>query len=84
MMSKELGSRASNGSSLIRERHHVAIRDAMASLNIARNRLAHRETNSEIIAEDIRMSVRALDPLIGNVGVENILDEVFSSFCLGK
>jgi tRNA modification GTPase len=83
-VSRELSSRASNGSSLIRERHSIAIRDALTSLNIARNRIAHGETNSEIIAEDIRMSVRALDPLIGNVGVENILDEVFSSFCLGK
>lgn len=83
-ISAELSKRASTGSSLIRERHRVAIRDSLASLNIARNRLSEHEPNSEIIAEDIRMSVRALDPLIGNVGVENILDEVFSSFCLGK
>ena len=26
----------------------------------------------------------ALDSLIGRIGIENVLDEVFSSFCLGK
>jgi tRNA modification GTPase len=80
----ELGRRASGGSNLIRERHRIAIRECLAALSIARNRLSEDNSNSEIIAEDIRMSVRALDPLIGSVGVENILDEVFSSFCLGK
>lgn len=83
-ISKELSQRVSGGSTLIRERHRVAIREALVSLNLARNRLSSDSSDSEIIAEDIRMSARALDPLIGSVGVENILDEVFSSFCLGK
>lgn len=83
-ISGELGQRASGGSNLIRERHRIAIRDALTSLSVARNRLSGGLPDLEIIAEDIRMSARALDPLIGTVGVENILDEVFSSFCLGK
>jgi tRNA modification GTPase len=79
-----LSIRAGNGSHLIRERHRVAISEAILSLKMAQNRLDAYELNTEIIAEDIRVAVRALDSLIGTVGVENILDEVFSSFCLGK
>ena len=79
-----LGARASGGSSLIRERHRVAIFDAIDALKFAKNRLNHDVLNTEILAEEIRIAVRALDSLIGNVGVEDVLDEVFSSFCLGK
>jgi len=28
--------------------------------------------------------VRALESLVGRVDVENLLDEIFSSFCVGK
>ena len=35
-------------------------------------------------AEEIRAATHALDSLIGRIGIENVLDEVFSSFCLGK
>lgn len=83
-LSDTLKSRAGGGSSLIRERHRIAIRDAINTLNSARNRLTHAEFSTEIIAEEIRVAVRALDSLIGSVGVEDVLDEVFSSFCLGK
>jgi tRNA modification GTPase len=38
----------------------------------------------DIAAEEIRASVRSLEAVIGRVDVENLLDEIFSSFCLGK
>ena len=38
----------------------------------------------DITAEEIRAATSALDSLIGRIGVEDVLDEVFSSFCLGK
>ena len=38
----------------------------------------------DVIAEEIRAATHALDSLIGRIGIENVLDEVFSSFCLGK
>ena len=39
---------------------------------------------AEIAAEELRVAVRALDSLVGRVDVENVLDEIFASFCLGK
>ena len=39
---------------------------------------------AEFLADGIRLAVLSLDSLIGSVGVEDLLDEIFSSFCLGK
>ena len=39
---------------------------------------------AELIAEDVRTAVLSLDSLVGYVGVEDLLDEIFSSFCIGK
>ena len=38
----------------------------------------------DIAAEEIRAAIRALEAVVGRVDVENLLDEIFSSFCLGK
>jgi tRNA modification GTPase len=38
----------------------------------------------DLIAEDLRTSIRAVDSLVGRVDVEQVLDEIFSSFCIGK
>ncbi len=38
----------------------------------------------EILAEDLRRVCFALESLIGKVGVEDILDSLFSRFCIGK
>ncbi len=38
----------------------------------------------EIIAENLRLTVHHLEFLIGKVGVEDVLGEIFSRFCIGK
>jgi len=38
----------------------------------------------EIVAEEIRSSLRSLDFLLGKLDVEAVLDVVFQSFCIGK
>ena len=35
-------------------------------------------------AESLRWAVRSIDRLIGEVATEDVLDEVFESFCIGK
>ncbi|MFH6785334.1 MULTISPECIES: tRNA uridine-5-carboxymethylaminomethyl(34) synthesis GTPase MnmE [Methylobacterium] len=39
---------------------------------------------AELVAEDLRLAVRALGEVAGRVGVEDMLDRLFSSFCIGK
>jgi len=62
----------------------VAIVRALTSLEVARNQVERGEGSAELAAEELRMAIRALDSLVGRVDVEQILDEIFASFCLGK
>jgi tRNA modification GTPase len=38
----------------------------------------------ELAAAELRVAIRALESLVGRVDVENLLDEIFASFCIGK
>ena len=63
-------------------RHRDALEAAAAALEHAASGLDSR--GAELVSEDIRQALRALERLIGRVGVEEVLGEVFASFCLGK
>jgi tRNA modification GTPase len=36
------------------------------------------------VAEDVRLAARALGRVTGRVDVEDLLDVIFSDFCIGK
>ena len=38
----------------------------------------------EILAESLRQAALALAGMVGRIGAEDYLDEIFSSFCIGK
>ena len=80
----ELESRAAGATSLVRERHRIAINGGISALDRAEVHVLNGAEWSELAAEDFRQALRALDILIGRVDVENVLDVIFSSFCLGK
>ena len=67
--------------SLTRVRHRKALEDCIAHIE-------RFETNAGfdavLAAEDIRMAVRSLGEITGRVDVEDMLDIVFSDFCIGK
>lgn len=42
------------------------------------------DKNIELAAEDLRMTAREIGKITGKVDIENILDVIFSSFCIGK
>ncbi|MFN3512445.1 MAG: tRNA uridine-5-carboxymethylaminomethyl(34) synthesis GTPase MnmE [Phenylobacterium sp.] len=42
------------------------------------------EDRLELAAEDVRLAARALDRITGRIDPEDVLDRVFSSFCIGK
>jgi tRNA modification GTPase len=64
---------------LTRARHRAALRDAAERLAGARE-----AAWPELRAEDLRLALRALGRVTGEVGVEDILDTIFSRFCIGK
>ena len=72
------------GSSLvIRERQRRGLETAISALDRAR-RLVVEEGVAELAAEDLRNAVAGLAGLVGRVGVEDLLEEIFSRFCIGK
>ena len=64
-----------------RIRHGESLREAHARLARALDEL---EPAVELAAEDVRLAARALARVTGRIGAEDILDVVFSSFCIGK
>ncbi len=79
-----LSSKAARSGIATRERHRRAMLGAQDSLTSARAVVALGPDSYEIAAEEIRTAIRALDSIVGRVDVENLLDEIFSSFCIGK
>ncbi|MBR9844461.1 MAG: GTP-binding protein, partial [Rhodobacteraceae bacterium] len=79
-----LSKQAARSGIATRERHRVAMRRAVDSLASAKAVLTLGADHYEIAAEELRSAIRALDSIVGRVDVENLLDEIFSSFCIGK
>ncbi len=83
-ISETLTERSSGAGLATHERHRVAMQRAADGIDLARKGLSAGPDRYDIAAEDLRTAIRALEALIGRVDVENLLDEIFSSFCLGK
>ncbi|WP_293573620.1 tRNA uridine-5-carboxymethylaminomethyl(34) synthesis GTPase MnmE [Phaeobacter sp.] len=79
-----LKARANTVGIATRVRHRDAMKAAADRLLSAQETLKRGPEFYDIAAEDMRSAIRSLELLVGRVGVENLLDEIFSSFCLGK
>jgi tRNA modification GTPase len=67
----------------INSRHHDCLRRALESCDLAHTALAQK-VSPEYAAVDLNEALRAVGEVIGVVEVEQILDSVFSQFCIGK
>ncbi|MGR3712826.1 MAG: tRNA uridine-5-carboxymethylaminomethyl(34) synthesis GTPase MnmE [Shimia sp.] len=83
-ITEKLSGQAGRSGVATRERHRIAMKRASESLNAARSVLELGPDHYDIGAEELRTAIRALDSIVGQVDVENLLDEIFSSFCIGK
>lgn len=64
-----------------RLRHIEGLTTARDFLRRAEGSLA---LGAELAAEDVRMAARALERITGRIGTEEVLGQVFASFCIGK
>jgi tRNA modification GTPase len=64
-------------------RHHDALRRADAALSDVLTGLDSNVTG-DFIAQDIRRSLAYLGEITGEIGVEDLLGNIFSKFCIGK
>ena len=67
-----------------RERHRVAMVKAQKYLDEGKALMVDSLELSEFASSEFHQGIQTLSSLIGSVGVEDLLDEIFSSFCLGK
>ena len=79
-----LANRAASAGLLIRERQRIALLRAVAALDSVQTAVAEGSALPELIAADLRLAMRALETMLGRIDVENLLDEIFASFCIGK
>ena len=68
-----------NSPLITQERYRNALKNSVANLkNFSLTK------NIELAAEDLRMTAREIGKITGKVDIENILDVIFSRFCIGK
>ncbi|MEI7818229.1 MAG: tRNA uridine-5-carboxymethylaminomethyl(34) synthesis GTPase MnmE, partial [Desulfuromonadales bacterium] len=68
--------------SLSRSRHRDALVSAAQSLQQFTYNL--RDRNLEILALDLRGALNAVGSVTGQTATDEVLDRIFSSFCIGK
>jgi tRNA modification GTPase len=66
---------------ITRERHRLALEEAVGRLGAF---IASSPEHPELGAEELRGAAHALGRLTGRIGAEDVLDAIFSSFCIGK
>ncbi|MCR4340541.1 MAG: hypothetical protein NUW01_11740, partial [Gemmatimonadaceae bacterium] len=67
-----------------RARHRAILGAARDELAAFREGWISDELPATVAAVHLRSAVHSLEELIGSVDVEDVLDRVFSSFCVGK
>jgi len=72
-----------SGLVVTRERHRAALDEAARALHAAAEGLSH-QAPLELVALDLRESLEALGTLVGETTPEDVLGEIFSTFCVGK
>ncbi|WP_206419752.1 tRNA uridine-5-carboxymethylaminomethyl(34) synthesis GTPase MnmE [Minwuia thermotolerans] len=70
------------GAAPTRARHRAGLADCRSALERAVEGGPGRPP--ELIAEDLRLAMRALGRITGAVDVEDLLDVIFRDFCIGK
>ena len=80
-ISEIISSKFTSNSNLLitRERYREALRETIENLEKFN---LHKEI--ELSAEDIRLASRGLGKITGQIEVDEILDKIFGTFCIGK
>lgn len=64
-------------------RHYAALKKTVEYLNSAKNSV-YSNMSGEFIAVDLRNAIDALSEIIGAVTTDDILNNIFQKFCIGK
>ncbi|MBL8961581.1 MAG: tRNA uridine-5-carboxymethylaminomethyl(34) synthesis GTPase MnmE [Gemmatimonadetes bacterium] len=84
LLRRELGELPADGVVLTRARQRLAIQAAGEEVAAFTAAWDHGHLPATIAAVHLRTAAQQLDELVGRVDVEDVLDELFRSFCVGK
>lgn len=65
-------------------RHRHVISNALESISQSRKEALSSMNHLDLVAFELSQAARFLDELVGAVSTEEVLDEIFSNFCVGK
>ena len=82
-ISNQAAYRSKTSAPLTRARHRYALEECVDALDRAFVS-ADAGADVEMMAEDVRVAAQALGRITGRVDVEELLDRIFSDFCIGK
>ena len=83
MIVRVLETRVSRVGVALRARHKTAIETCKNNLEHTKLQI-EADVGLDLIADELRTAIRAVDSIVGRVDVEDLLDEIFASFCIGK
>ena len=72
----------SEGIFTARKRHINALTEAQQHLEFAAKHLLHKD--GELLAEELNLAQKKLSSITGEFSSDDLLGEIFSSFCIGK
>jgi tRNA modification GTPase len=78
------GSLSADAPILIRERHRYAIEAAKKEIEAFDYAWREKHLPAPVAAVHLRSASYALEELVGTIDVEDILDQLFGTFCIGK
>jgi len=62
-----------------RERHISSLKNTIKHLEKSK-----KNNNFDLFAEDIRLAMKEISKISGNIDIEDILEIIFNDFCIGK
>ncbi|HIL69540.1 MAG TPA: hypothetical protein EYG38_06790, partial [Verrucomicrobia bacterium] len=68
---------------MVNSRHQESLKRALDSVETALTTL-EVDSSFELVAMDLRIGVQAIGEIVGKTTTEDLLDTIFSTFCIGK
>ena len=81
---KETAGLRSNPEQFIARRRHLRIFEQTADHIASARQFASPPVHIELVAEELRLSHEVLQQITGRFTTEDLLGEIFSTFCIGK
>jgi tRNA modification GTPase len=83
-LTRSLGAIPTDGGVLVRARHRAALQSAREEVQLFLDAWDHGSLPAAVAAVHVQAAVTVLEELMGTMDVNEVLDRVFRTFCVGK